>query len=888
MKKSKKKITLVSVLTFATALASVAVSTAIYSAVEAILTISAAPAFSAIDQSTGETYYCYRISERNDAVAIAWGSSDRTSTPADLTISDTVVSNTDGQPYTVAAIAKGGFARCDFNTITLPQTIEEIREGAFSYCENLELFTLPYSITTVYPSTFLDCRSLRTISYTDRAYDSVNDTYEYFSTNSNNKITRIEDHAFDSCISLIQFDCPESVTYFGKCCFQNCSSFTRFYLPSKITEEVEGEQVQKYGNIEIDKYAFTDCTKLVWVYFEENLTTVRDYAFTNCNTNLVFHYGYEGATRSDPEFDTYWRRKALDSDNSSVYSFETSSHVLIYSADGYPGLKIGLENTDVYLNSYHNNGLGVANTIKVIENSSTYAVIYQWNNPGGDVRKAGDDFYYYRYATGELTIPGSVSYGGVSYPVKVIKEEAFREKDELRIIHFKDGIVQICARAFYQCVNLEQIDFDGVTTLKEIGNDMFNKLHSETNTGVTSIALPACLEYLGKYSFYNFINVSSLSFRTPSDVTNNRSPKLKVIGGYAFARIGWNLNRGVINLVLPNTLDDETAYKAQINYQENVNGKNNWSDRYQNWAAIGPFALGTDDLDNEANRRSAIASITMEAATPETASLTASIAPNCFFAARYLTRFVANTNLCFVGTDAFKSCLALKEVFFTTAKAQSFADSHPNQQIVWGTKNGGGSIEQSPFSGVACPNTVIYLDGQAPGSIETISDEETNATYSRWNTEGLSSSSYAIDLSYQGFGRTTSEHNDNYRVAARSTIPTFYDMDFDFDTGSVLYYKISTGTFLTTPPVTDSEYYQGIIIFARSSGSNNYTAVKYYCDKDSDQDEIDLRDISYELPNGTTVEISDNLVAIGPEAFASQNTSESSNSQSPMPGRYFM
>ena len=75
----------------------------------------------------------------------------------DVSVPETVT--IDGNSYTVKAVVKGGFRYCDFDTITLPKTITEIREEAFAYCENLQSFTFPHGMTEIAPSTFLDCRN---------------------------------------------------------------------------------------------------------------------------------------------------------------------------------------------------------------------------------------------------------------------------------------------------------------------------------------------------------------------------------------------------------------------------------------------------------------------------------------------------------------------------------------------------------------------------------------------------------------------------------------------------------------------------------------------------------------------------------------------------------
>lgn len=879
-----------------------AFSAVIMTVVEASIVINETPSFSGID-TYGNKYYCYEVGGRSDSVAIAWAGTPE-STPETLNVSSTLTADSDGGggTYNIIAVARGGFSRCDFVTINLPQTIEEIREGAFAHCENLSTFQFPCLVEKIDASAFMDCLSLTTVSYTKR--DGTEGNYTYTETNTNDKISRIEEHAFDSCSSLIQFDCPESVTYFGKSCFQRCAGFTRFYFPSKTMHKVNGVDTQKYDNVTIDSYAFADCSNLVWVYFEENLTSVSKYAFVDCQTSMVFHFGYS-ASRSNPEFggNNLWRRKSLKDGDTSVYNYE-STHILIYTADGYPGLKIGIENTDVYLNSWHkDNTYSPTNTIKLIDANSTgsYAVIYQWNNPGRTVTRQGDTFTYYNYGTGELTIPAYVTYNNQRYPVKIIKEEAFSQKgSELVKIHFaskdsnsnkESNLVQICKKAFYKSNSISELDFDGVTTLKEISSCVFSDFDSKSvkMDKVTSLALPASLQYLGKYAFYNFTKVQSLSFTTYSDdhASTPRHSQLMVMGGYSFGKIGYDYNAGKFDVVLPCTLNDEEALKASVNWAESGDYNE------QNWAAIGPYTFGGARDD-----RTAVKSITMEECEhSEHSSIRTSLAPNAFARSRFLTRFVANSNLCLIGADAFKDCERIKEAFLTTTKAQSYVDDNPSKPYVWGTKDLGATFNQSLFSGVTLPNLIIYLDGPAPGGIKNMSTDSDDMA--QWNSESLTSASFLNEAAFEESPDYTKSADKNRHTQGRSTIPTLYNIDFDFSEGSVLYWKPPkqnvAASFMATPPTTDAEYFQGVIVFARGKNSSDYTAVRYFCQNSTAQEEIDLSSISYSYTTTDgeeeeihTINVSSNLKTIGPEAFASDSISTNANVQAPAPGKYFV
>lgn len=157
-------------------------------------------------------------------VAIKWVSyKGEGAVPSSIRVPDTVTKSS--ETYYVLAISKGGFMHSPFESITLPDKLEEIREGAFAYCESLESIALPYQISEIAPSTFLDCRSLETVTYKEMKNNTIVDS------DTNERIVRIGDHAFDSCVSLASFSLPDSLLYIGKSSFQKCSELTQLRFP---------------------------------------------------------------------------------------------------------------------------------------------------------------------------------------------------------------------------------------------------------------------------------------------------------------------------------------------------------------------------------------------------------------------------------------------------------------------------------------------------------------------------------------------------------------------------------------------------------------------------------------------------------------------------------
>ena len=793
-------------------------------------------------EDSGHMYKCYTIQGEPTSIAIAWLRSETNIVPTTLTIPSTITSNAltgSNVDYSVVAVAKGGFRYCNFETINLPTSITEIREEAFAYCQSMTTFTFPNGITEIAPSTFLDCRALTTIYFKNSAGNRVL---------ANNTITRIGDHAFDSCVSLQNFYCPTKVTYFGNSCFQKCNSLLNFNLPNNTGS----------NNITIKSFAFADCDSLNSVYFEENLTTVEDYAFADSKSELRFKY----TGSSIPTFSPKWRHKLIRTNSDEVYDVDLKQSKIVQHPD-YPGLFYTIDSEAVKLDNARTN----PTSIYVIEpNSGAYASIYEFHAPFDS--QAG----YWDKDNGILTIPNVIRVDDVDYTVKVIKANAFAANSSIQHVIFNKDLMQIQNHAFFNDTNIHTLDFTACTELVEISYSIFQEValkqeaaenHPENadsksdalgadqqtyNSVMTSITLPNCLQYIGNFAFYNFINlVDGISFKTD----DTQPSQLKMIGDYAFAvHDGKNFtpSKAEVDLVLPNSLDDSAAPLAKFfhsfTYQKPGSGTIN--DSIQN-----RYAVCKNAFDNQRVLRT----VTMEEANN---GLSCSFATNVFIRCNKIITFRSNSNLHLMGSDIFKNCESLKEVFLCSDRAEAGDYDYP-----WGisdtatSKTNSNSYGGSLFMGTQTkPDLVIYVNGpRAPRKLTTAPKAGTNA----WNIEA--GNSFINELNYQA--------NETYG-AIRTRIPTFYNIDWQNEDGDdVVYWKKtnSENTYDCDKPSSVDDYKSGIIAIVKNKTTNKYTVAKYYTDGKKVgsvyhySDEIDL----------TSIPIANDIDIIGDEAFGTDS-----------------
>lgn len=117
-----------------------------------------------------------------------------------------------GSSYKIKSIGRYCFNGCELlNTVTIPKTVEEIREGAFYNCVSLKTVNLPSSLTKVDKRAFANCESLEEITIA-------------------NGLTRIESYSFESCTSLKTVILPSSISEIGENAFIYCSSLVNFEI----------------------------------------------------------------------------------------------------------------------------------------------------------------------------------------------------------------------------------------------------------------------------------------------------------------------------------------------------------------------------------------------------------------------------------------------------------------------------------------------------------------------------------------------------------------------------------------------------------------------------------------------------------------------------------
>ena len=136
----------------------------------------------------------------------------------------------------------------EVTSVTIPESVEEIKASTFAGCSDLTSITMPeYVITSIGEYAFYNCSSLTSITIpvfvTKIGKEAFRGCSNLTSITIPEYVTEIGDYTFEYCSSLTSITIPESVTSIGNSAFYLCSSLTAAIILSpevKIGEDVFG------------------------------------------------------------------------------------------------------------------------------------------------------------------------------------------------------------------------------------------------------------------------------------------------------------------------------------------------------------------------------------------------------------------------------------------------------------------------------------------------------------------------------------------------------------------------------------------------------------------------------------------------------------------------
>ena len=179
--------------------------------------------------------------------------------------------------HPITEIADRAFTEnTDITSITIPNTVTRIGDGAFQVCRGLSgELVIPNSVTTIGDYAFEACSALTSVVIPN----SVTTIGDYVFSNCSglsgelvipNSVTSIGEWAFYYCSGLTNVVIGNSVTTIGGRAFDLCLSLTSVVIPNSVTT--------------IGDSAFEECEGLTSVVIGNSVTTIGDNAFDCCNS----------------------------------------------------------------------------------------------------------------------------------------------------------------------------------------------------------------------------------------------------------------------------------------------------------------------------------------------------------------------------------------------------------------------------------------------------------------------------------------------------------------------------------------------------------------------------------------------------------------------------
>ena len=532
-------------------------------------------------------------------------------------------------------------------SVTIPNSVKIIGDGAFRDCSSLTSVTIPNSVTSIGWNAFKGCSSLTSVTIP-------------------NSVTSIGWNAFYGCSSLKSVTIPDGVTHIGEYAFAGCDSLTSVRIPTSVIKIGEGAfpEHTEITRIEILSFKYKhNGNNHSFTYF----LPPTDSVFADAKIFSIGPLTYKTTSSTTAEVCDADEDITRVSIPTTVTNDHTTYHVTRIGKDAFKycaqltSVTIPNSVTEIgnlaFGGCYSLTSITIPNSVKKIGSyafikCSALTIITIPNS----VTTIEDNAFEYCSSLTSVTIPNSVTeigsyafYGCSSLTsatipnsVKSIGCRAFGYCSSLTSVTIPNSVTSIGDCAFDACKSLTSVTIlDGVT---HIISGTFKNCSS-----LTSITIPNSVTHIGDHAFKGCSSLTSIT--VPSSVTS--------IGGDAF--YGTALYNNPANwengaLYIDNCLIKvDNAYVGNFTIRANTRLIADWAFSDCSHINIDSFFPRRGNKDHESLACTSLTSIIIPNSVTE-------IGKGAFQGCSSLTAITLSNSITSIGFCVFKDCKSLTSI----------------------------------------------------------------------------------------------------------------------------------------------------------------------------------------------------------------------------------
>ena len=394
--------------------------------------------------------------------------------------------------------------------LVVPRARENTYKQADYWSQFAKYFTCDFTDLRLYYNIISETDRTVEVTYKDNSYNSysgsvtIPSTVEY--NNKTYSVTRIGTSAFRDCTGLTSVTIPSSVTTIDDYAFQGCSNLTSLDLPPYL--EIIDEYVFRYCTslTSIVIPTFYGCTSLTDAIIGNGVTEISYSVFRNCSAlqrvtifsgTHIFPNVFTGCDALTEI--TCWATTPpyiyIDTFASSHYS-NAQLYVPVGKKSAYQSANIWSNFTNMH---------------ELAANFVVNGIFYKITSTSPrevEVTCRNDDYNSY---SGSVTIPSTVTYGGSTYRVTRIGDEAFYNCAGLTSVTIPSSVTSIGSYVFSSCTGLTSLTIPSSVTY--LGESAFGLC-----TGLTSVTVPASVTDMGAAPFAGCDGLTTLKVASGNPV----------------------------------------------------------------------------------------------------------------------------------------------------------------------------------------------------------------------------------------------------------------------------------------------------------------------------------------------------------------------------------